>query len=116
MASTSLGSLAWSGVTASMVEFFRFDRADAEFGHRVADEGVRIAIEAGLHATPVAVEADGPVWTTILETADQLDAATIVMGSRGHTGPRSMLLGSVSSAVLHHTDRPTLLLRQPVAG
>ena len=113
---TSLGSLAWSGVTASMVEFFRFDRADAEFGHRVADEGVRIAIEAGLHATPVAVEADGPVWTTILETADQLDAATIVMGSHGHIGPRSMLLGSVSSAVLHHTDRPTLLLRQPVAG
>jgi nucleotide-binding universal stress UspA family protein len=114
--STSLGSLAWSGVTASMVEFFRFDRADAEFGHRVADEGVRIAIEAGLHATPVAVEADGPVWTTILETADQLDAATIVMGSHGHIGPRSMLLGSVSSAVLHHTDRPTLLSRQPVAG
>jgi nucleotide-binding universal stress UspA family protein len=39
-----------------------------------------------------------------------------VMGSHGHIGPRSMLLGSVSSAVLHHTDRPTLLLRQPVAG
>ena len=111
---TSLGSLAWTGVTASMVEFFRFDRADAECGHRLADEGVRIAIEAGLHATPVAVEADGPVWTTILETANQLDAATIVMGSHGHIGPRSMLLGSVSSAVLHHTDRPTLIFRQPV--
>ena len=67
-------------------------------------------------SVPVAVEADGPVWTTILETADQLDAATIVMGAHGHIGPRSMLLGSVSSAVLHHTDRPTPLSRQPVAG
>jgi nucleotide-binding universal stress UspA family protein len=83
--STSLGSLAWSGVTASMVEFFKVDRADAEYGRRVADEGVRIAIEAGPHAMPVAVEADGPVWTTILEIADRYDAATIVMGSpRAH--------------------------------
>jgi nucleotide-binding universal stress UspA family protein len=27
-----------------------------------------------------------------------------------------MLLGSVSSAVVHHADRPTLVIRQPVAG
>ena len=32
---TSLGSIAWSGVTASMVEFFRFDRAGAGAGRRV---------------------------------------------------------------------------------
>jgi nucleotide-binding universal stress UspA family protein len=112
----SLGSHAWSGVTASMVEFFKFDRASAEAGRRVADEGVRIAIEAGLQATPLAVEADGPVWLTILEIADRHDAATIVMGSRGLTGLRSTLLGSVSNAVVHHTDRPTLIFRQPVAG
>ncbi|MGH2968952.1 MAG: universal stress protein [Solirubrobacteraceae bacterium] len=113
---TSLGSLAWSGVTASMVEFFRFDRAAAEVGGRVADEGVRIATEAGLQARPVAVEAAGPVWTTVLEIADRHDAATIVMGSRGLTRLRSILSGSVSSAVVHHTDRPTLIFRQPVAG
>jgi nucleotide-binding universal stress UspA family protein len=113
---TSLGSLAWPGVTDSMVEFFRDDRAAAETGDRVADGGVRIATEAGLHATPAAVEADGSVWTTILEIADRHDAAMVVMGSRGLTGVRSRLLGSVSSAVVHHTDRPTLIFRQPVAG
>jgi nucleotide-binding universal stress UspA family protein len=113
---TSLGSIAWSGATASMVEFFKFDRAAAETARRVADEGVRIATEAGLQATPLAVEADGPVWHTILEIADRHDAATIVMGSRGLTGLRSTLLGSVSNAVVHHTDRPTLIFRQPVAG
>ena len=82
---------------------------------RIADEGVRIAQEAGLEAEPVAVEATGPVWKTIVEIADRDDAATIVMGSRGLTGLRSMLLGSVSSAVVHHADRPTLIIRQPVA-
>ena len=112
----SLGSHAWAGVTASMVEFFRFDRASAEVGRRVADEGVCIAKEAGLQATPLAVEADGPVWLTILEIADRHDVATIVMGSRGIPGLRSKLLGSVSNAVVHHTGRPTLILRQPVAG
>jgi len=113
---TSLGSLAWSGVTESMVDFFRDDRAAAETGDRIADGGVRAATDAGLHATPVAVEADGSVWTTIVEIADRHDAAMIVMGSRGLTGVRSRLLGSVSSAVVHHTDRPTLIFRQPVAG
>jgi nucleotide-binding universal stress UspA family protein len=113
---TSLGSIAWSGAIDSMLEFFKFDRAGADAGRRVADEGVRIAKEAGLQATPLAVQADGPVWHTILELADRRDAATIVMGSRGLTGLRSTLLGSVSNAVVHHTDRPTMIFRQPVAG
>jgi nucleotide-binding universal stress UspA family protein len=62
----------------------------------------------------VAVEATDPVWKTIVEIADHDDAATIVMGSRGLTGLRAMLLGSVSSAVVHHADRPTLIIRRPV--
>jgi nucleotide-binding universal stress UspA family protein len=99
-----------------MVDFFKDERTAVETGDRVADGGVHIASEAGLHATPVAVEADGSVWTTILQIADRHDAAMIVMGSRGLTGVRSRLLGSVSSAVVHHTDRPTLIFRHPIAG
>ena len=56
------------------------------------------------------------MWKTILDIADRHGAAMIVMGSRGLTGVRSMLLGSVSNAVVHHADRPTLVIRQPVAG
>lgn len=106
------GSVAWSGATASTVNFFELDRAAAEDGGRIASDGVRVAREAGLEAEPVAVEAVGPVWKTIVEFADRHDAATIVMGSRGLTGIRSMLLGSVSSAVVDHADRPTLVSRQ----
>ena len=89
----------------------RHAAANGEDGGRVADEGVRIAQEAGLRADPVTVEAAGPVWKTILDIADHRNAAMIVMGSRGLTGVRSMLLGSVSSAVVNHADRPTLVIR-----
>jgi nucleotide-binding universal stress UspA family protein len=105
----ALGSSASDGV----FDFVEVDRAATDLGERVARDGVRIAQQAGLHAKPVAVEATGPVWKTIIEIADRHDAATIVMGSRGLTGLRPLLLGSVSSAIVHHADRPTLVIRQP---
>jgi nucleotide-binding universal stress UspA family protein len=111
-----LDGFAWTGAIASRVDVVEFNRAAAADGARVADEGVRIALAAGLRAEPVAVEARGSVWSTIVELADRHDAAAIVMGSRGLTGLRSMLLGSVSSAVVHHAHRPTLVIRQPVAA
>jgi nucleotide-binding universal stress UspA family protein len=110
-----LGGFAWSG-EASSVDLAELDRAVAEDGARVADEGVRIAEEAGLDAKPMTVEANGPVWKTVKETADRNDAAVIIMGSRGLTGLRSMLLGSVSSAVVHHADRPVLVVHSPSTG
>lgn len=103
----------FAGATPDVVNFVELDRASAEHGCRVADEGVRIAQEAGLEAHPVTIKATGPVWRTIVEAADRRDAAVIVMGSRGLMGVRSMLLGSVSNAVVHHAERPTLVIRRP---
>jgi nucleotide-binding universal stress UspA family protein len=108
-----LGSFAWYGATTNMVNFAELDRAGAEAGGALADEGARIAQAAGLEAEPIAIEATPPVWKTIVDTADLHDAAAIVIGSRGLTGLRSMLLGSVSNAVVHHTDRPTLVIHHP---
>jgi len=109
------GGLGFAGETAGMVDLFEFDRTAAKAGDRVAEEGARLARDAGLRAEPVAVQAAGPVWKTIIEIADRDDAATIVMGSRGRAGLRAMLLGSVSSSVVHHADRPTLIVRHPLA-
>src|SRR4051812_32473829 len=108
----ALGGYASAGATDSTFDFVEVDPAPADLGERVAREGVRIAQQAGLHAKPVAVKATGPVWKTIVEIADRHDAAIIAMGSRGLTGLRPMLLGSVSSAIVHHADRPTLIIRQ----
>jgi nucleotide-binding universal stress UspA family protein len=108
-----LGSFAWSGATESMLNYVELDRAAAELGGRIVTEGARIAQDAGLQAESVAVEAIGPVWKTIVEIADRRDVAAIIIGSRGLTGVRSMLLGSVSTAVVHHADRPTLVIHRP---
>jgi nucleotide-binding universal stress UspA family protein len=108
------GILSWSGATIGRVNSVSPDRAAAEDGGRIASEGVRIAQAVGLEAESIAIEAAGPIWKTILTIADGYRVAMIVMGSRGLTGVRSMLLGSVSNAVVHHADRPTLVTRQPV--
>lgn len=109
-------SLGFAGETAAMLDLVELDRAAAADGGRLADEGARIARQAGLIAEPIAVEAAGSVWKTIVDIADRDDAATIVMGSRGLTGLRALLLGSVSSAVVNHADRPMLIVRRPLAA
>lgn len=111
-----LGSFAWSGATESMVNFIELDRATAEDAGRVADRGVRIATEAGFEAELVTVKSTGAVWQTIVEVADRHDVAAIVLGSRGLTGMRSVLLGSVSSAIVQHARRPTLVVPSPSDG
>ncbi|MBW0112434.1 universal stress protein, partial [Pseudonocardia sp. KRD-182] len=51
---------------------------------------------------------------TIVEAADAVEAAAIVLGSRGRRRLRATVLGSTSTTVLHHGHRPTLVV--PPAG
>ena len=89
----------------------RFDRVEQRTHATLVIRGLLSGLQRKT-CKPIAVEATGPVWKTIVEIANRHDAATIVMGSRGLTGLRPMLLGSVSSAIVHHADRPTLIIRQ----
>ncbi len=50
------------------------------------------------------------VWRTILELAEEEAADLIVLGSRGRSGIKSMVLGSVSYGVLHNSERPLLIV------
>jgi nucleotide-binding universal stress UspA family protein len=111
-ATNTVAVLGASGGMANVVEV---ERASAATDGHVAEQGVRIARQAGLDAEPVAIGSTDPVWETIVGVADRHDAATIVMGSRGLTGLRSILLGSVSNAVVHHAGRPTLIVPRPVS-
>jgi nucleotide-binding universal stress UspA family protein len=75
---------------------------------RVAEEGARLAREAGFDAEP-AVERGDPVWQRIVEAADERDASVVVLGSHGRTGIELVLIGSVAGAVAAHTERPVLI-------
>jgi nucleotide-binding universal stress UspA family protein len=64
----------------------------------------------GLGLDPqVAIADGGPVWSKIVDAADEHDAALIAIGSRGLSGIKHALLGSVSGAVAQHSKRSVLI-------
>lgn len=77
----------------------------------IADEGCARAAAVGLRAQPEVAEvtSDG-MWRTILEVADRHDAAVIVLGARGLSTFKALLLGSVSHGVAQHSHRPVLVV------
>lgn len=92
------------------------DKAAEDAAHAQADEGAARARAAGLEAEAMTRPQSGTIHETILGAADALDADAIVLGSRGLTGVRSMLLGSVSNAVVNHADRPILIVPSPAVA
>jgi nucleotide-binding universal stress UspA family protein len=82
-------------------------RANAE---AIAEQGAALAREAGLDAQPQTVEMRGSIWSTILEAAEEASAEIVVVGARGHSKMRSLLLGSVSNGIVQHSALPVLVL------
>jgi len=66
--------------------------------------------------TRVKAVTGGDVATSILETAEEEHVSLVVMGSRGRTLVKGLLLGSVSSDVLRFGKVPLLVLGHEFAG
>jgi nucleotide-binding universal stress UspA family protein len=75
----------------------------------IAEKGAERARGLGLDAS-TAVAEGGPIWSAIVEAADEYDAAVIALGSRGLSGVKHALLGSVSGAVAHHSHRSVFIV------
>ena len=76
----------------------------------MAAEGAELAREAGFAAEPVALQALGRTPEVIVAEAARRRAALVVMGSRGLSGVASVLMGSVSTTVLHASPSPVLVI------
>jgi nucleotide-binding universal stress UspA family protein len=73
-----------------------------------AAEGASLAEQAGFRARGVAIQA-APTWKGIVSAAEDHACSLIVLGSHGHTGLASVLLGSVAEAVAAHSPRSVLI-------
>jgi nucleotide-binding universal stress UspA family protein len=90
------------------------DEIAQELSEGHAENGARLAEEAGFSADAVPLCIEGPPWRAVVELASERNCAAIVLGSRGLTG-LSSALGSVSNGVLHNSRRPVLVV-PPVSG
>lgn len=86
------------------------DKIGHEVSQRIAAEGAEQANAAGLDAEPLSMQAPGRAWLNILKVARDRDAQAIVIGQRGVGRAERALLGSVSSAVIHHADKPVVVV------
>jgi nucleotide-binding universal stress UspA family protein len=92
------------GATAQELE------AEAQRAQVTADEGARLAREAGFDAQPVTLRTDGPIAAGISDYANEHAPSLVVMGTRGLSGAKSLILGSVSHYVAQHLKVPVLIV------
>ena len=90
-------------------------------GHRASveaeEEGRRILdrAEARAKGTGVAITsriARGDIASAIIDTAVESSCDTIIVGSRGSSGWKRLMVGSISNAVAVKTDLPVLIVKR----
>ncbi len=87
------------------------DSGDPEVGPSALREASHIRLSgAGRPGSARAVAA------ALADHAAEREAAVIVVGSRGRSASRELLLGSVAKAVLHHARRPVVVVPLGQAG
>jgi nucleotide-binding universal stress UspA family protein len=101
--------------TSSLVPGGAFDELNTADARARAETGAEQARRVGLHAVPRA-EIASTTWREIVDVAEEIDAAVIVIGSRGLDGIRELARGSVSHDVATHAGRPVLVVPAPGHG
>ena len=92
-----------------------FERPYRASADQLADEGVAFAAELGLDARAVAINHQAGPWRELAALARAEHASVIVVGSRGRGAIAGTVLGSVSAGLVHHADRPVLVVRDDQA-
>lgn len=88
--------------------------AEATEVRKAAEEtaayGASLAEQAGFRAQSMEIHA-APTWQGIVEVAEQRQASLIVLGPHKRSGLTGHLLGSVTAAVMAHSQLSVLVVR-----
>jgi nucleotide-binding universal stress UspA family protein len=79
-------------------------------GRETLDEAVQRIEEMGGTVTRSHLR-EGRTFEEVIKLGDELEAGLLLVGSRGYRGLRRMLMGSQSEDIVHHADRPVLVVR-----
>lgn len=101
------------GMLPSIPDVDEIDEASQTEAEHSAADGTRLASELGMTAVSRTCPQLSTTGRTILAEADRVGADAVVMGSRGLTGVKSLLLGSVSHEVIQHADRTVIVVPSP---
>jgi nucleotide-binding universal stress UspA family protein len=78
-------------------------------------DDARDALPAEVARTAEFIQSDSAAAVGLLATASSWKADMVVVGAKGHGAIESMLLGSVSRAVVHGANLPVLVVRSTAA-
>ncbi|ABU81746.1 universal stress protein [Ignicoccus hospitalis] len=81
-----------------------------ENAKKIVEESAKVFQDKGFKVSTLIKE--GHVGKTIVETAKELDADLIALGTRGLSGIKAIILGSVARYVANHAHCPVLVVRK----
>ncbi len=87
----------------------RWAITDATSADERARHGREIAREVGVNDVSIRVDSGDPA-TLLIDAADETDGDVIVVGSKGMTGAKRFILGSVPNKVSHHAPCDVIIV------
>jgi nucleotide-binding universal stress UspA family protein len=93
------------------------DEQRESVAHGTAQEGVARAVQAGLKAEPMTVRGTSPgdIGHALATLADERGAMAIVVGRRGISRLKEVVLGSTSTATVREARCPVLVVKSEEA-